>query len=55
MTDFERLVSEMRIAQKEYFRTRATDLLKKAKTYEQMVDLYLEDVRKLELAQWDVR
>ena len=55
MTDFERLVSEMRIAQKEYFRTRATDLLKKAKTYERMVDLYLEDVRKQELAEHDAK
>ena len=55
MTDFEKLVSEMRAAQKEYFRTRAKDVLERAKSYERMVDLHLKDVCKQELAEHDAK
>ena len=42
-TDFEALVREMRKAQKEFFRTRARDVLEKSKRLEHKVDKYLEE------------
>lgn len=41
MNDFEKLVYEMRSAQKEYFRTRNKDTLELSKHLEKRVDEYL--------------
>lgn len=43
MTDFEKLVYEMRSAQKEYFRTRSKGTLELSKHLEKRVDEYLRD------------
>jgi hypothetical protein len=55
MTDFEKLVLDMRDAQKRYFKTRSNDALEKAKAYERMVDLYLDDIRKQEQSEQDAK
>ena len=41
--DFEKLVREMRKAQKEFFRTRSREALGKSKELEREVDKYLEE------------
>ena len=41
MNEFEKLVYEMRSAQKEYFRTRRKDVLQQSKQLERRVDEYL--------------
>ena len=46
MLDFIRLVSEMRAAQKEYFRTRQSGVLQEAKQAERKVDQMIADFRK---------
>ena len=43
MNDFEKLVYEMRSAQKEYFRTRSKEVLHQSKQLERRVDKYLID------------
>lgn len=43
MNDFEKLVYEMRSAQKEYFRTRSKEILQQSKQLERRVDEYLRD------------
>lgn len=43
MNEFEKLVYEMRSAQKEYFRTRSKDVLQQSKQLEKRVDEYLRD------------
>lgn len=42
MNEFEKLVYEMRSAQKEYFRTRSKDVLQHSKQLERRVDEYLK-------------
>lgn len=41
MNEFEKLVYEMRSAQKEYFCTRSKDVLQQSKQLERRVDKYL--------------
>lgn len=43
MNEFEKLVYEMRSAQKEYFRTRSKDVLQQSKQLEKRVDEYLKE------------
>jgi hypothetical protein len=43
MNDFEKLVLEMRSAQKGYFRTRSKEILQLSKQLERRVDEYLRD------------
>lgn len=43
MNEFEKLVYEMRSAQKEYFRTRSKEVLQQSKQLERRVDEYLKD------------
>lgn len=43
MNEFEKLVYEMRSAQKEYFRTRSKEILQLSKQLERRVDEYLRD------------
>lgn len=43
MNEFEKLVYEMRNAQKEYFRTRSKEVLQQSKQLERRVDEYLRD------------
>lgn len=43
MNEFEKLVYEMRSAQKEYFRTRSKEVLQQSKQLERRVDEYLMD------------
>ena len=45
MRDFIRLVSEMRAAQKEYFRTRDKTVLQNSKMLERSVDARLEQIK----------
>lgn len=49
MNEFEKLVYEMRSAQKEYFRTRSKDVLQKSKQLEKRVDEYLKDKKNNQL------
>lgn len=41
MNEFEKLVLEIRCAQKEYFRTRSKEILQQSKLLERRVDEYL--------------
>lgn len=43
MNEFEKLVYEMRSAQKEYFRTRSKEILQLSKQLERRVDEYIKD------------
>ena len=43
LTDFEKLVKEMRDAQKTYFRTRDASVLQSSKRLEREVDKYIAD------------
>ena len=43
MTEFEKLVSDMRKAQKDFFRTRDYAVMRKAKELEKQVDQYLDE------------
>ena len=45
--EFFGLVKEMRLQQKEYFKTRASDVLKKSKALEKRVDDEIERVEKV--------
>jgi len=44
MNDFEKLVSEMRNAQKKYFKTRDAYWLRKSKELESAVDVHLSNI-----------
>lgn len=43
MTEFEKLVSDMRKAQKDFFRTHDYAVMRKAKELEKQVDQYLDE------------
>lgn len=45
MNEFEQLVSEMRNAQREYFRTRDKEVLQRSKELERKVDAYLSNIK----------
>lgn len=51
MIDFIRLVSEMRTAQKEYFRTRDKTVLQNSKMLERSVDAKLAQFKQAQVAQ----
>ncbi len=51
MTEFEQMVLEMRKAQKDYFRWREPEMLKKSKELEREIDAYL---KRREAAQQDL-
>lgn len=53
MTDFEKLVLEMRKAQKDYFKTRDKQSLELSKRLERRVDEYLESQDKPKLLPWE--
>lgn len=48
MTDFEKLVLDMRCFQKQYFRTRDVTLLQRSKELEKAVDEYLREAQRTE-------
>lgn len=49
MTDFEKLVQDMRKAQKAYFATRNPEMLKQSKALEKKVDDYLSNLKQPKL------